>query len=119
MPNPQSYPNQHQIGLLKCFGDVCSMLMGGGEQQGGNSGGVHKHKGGDGGGNNSPPPIPGWGPPMSAGNGVGGGDDGGGAKTLFQVSAVFAVILLSASVLCALGSGLLEVGRVWCGVPPF
>lgn len=97
-----------QIGLLKCFGDVCSMLMGGGEQQGGNSGG-HKHKGG-GGGNDSPPPIPGWGPPpISGGDGGGGGGGGGGAKVLFQISAVFAVILLSASVLCALGSGLLEV----------
>ena len=101
----------HQIGLLKCFGDVCSMLMGGSEQQGGNSGGAHKHKT-DGGGNDSPPPIPGWGPPMpggTGGGGVDGGGGGGGAKTLFEVSAVFAVILLSASVLCALGSGLLEV----------
>ncbi len=97
--------NHRQIGLLKCFGDVCSALTGGGEQQGGNSGGKHKGSGG----NDSPPPIPGWGPPMSGGDG-GGGGGGGGGKALFEVSAVFAVILLSASVLCALGSALLEVG---------
>lgn len=56
---------------------------------------------------NSPPPVPSWAPPPDAGGGGSGG--GGGAKTLFEVSAVFAVILLSASVLCALGSALLEV----------
>lgn len=99
-----------KIGLLKCFSDVCSAMTGGNHDA--HSNGHGKSKGG---GNNSPPPIPGWGPIGGGGAGggapdVGGG--GGGAKALFEVAAIFAVILLSISVLLALGGALVEAARI-------
>jgi len=97
-----------RIGLLKCFSDVCSALTGAGRHQ---NSVQDKDKGGD---SNSPPPIPGWGP--MGGGGVDGGTPdvggGGGAKTLFEVAAIFGVILLSISVLLALGGALVEAARI-------
>jgi hypothetical protein len=99
-----------KIGLLKCFSDVCSAMTGASHDS--HSNGHGKSKGGS---SNSPPPIPGWGPIGGGGAGggtpdVGGG--GGGAKTLFEVAAIFAVILLSISVLLALGGALVEAARI-------
>ncbi|EWM29594.1 hypothetical protein Naga_100006g51 [Nannochloropsis gaditana] len=89
-----------KIGLLKCFGDMCSALYGEtGQQQKGQGKG------------NDRPPIPGWGP-----TGGGGGspinDSGGGAKALFEIAAIFAIIFLSVSVLVAMGGALVEAARV-------